>query len=200
MGLMRRTLVPSQRPAGPVIASAHPKRANRPLPLKAPPATLNAMTTTTIGPTRPTQRIPHWFLRVPELVFTLHLSRLTPWLTMIVTTGRRTGKPRRVVLDVAKREAGGLWVLAADGLGARWVKNLLADPRCQVTNRGRRFAAHATVTAADPADLVAEVYRDRPLYTRLIYLAVGERVHNEADARRLAEGVVPVWLEEDRTA
>ena len=158
------------------------------------------MTSAAIGPTRPTQRIPHWFLRVPELVFTLHLSRLTPWLTMIVTTGRRSGKPRRVVLDVAKREAGDLWVLAADGLGARWVKNLLADPRCRVTYRGRRFAAHATVTAADPGELVAEIYHDRPLYTRLIYLAVGERVHNEADARRLAEGVVPVWLEEDRTA
>lgn len=156
------------------------------------------MTTAAIGPTRPTQRIPRWFLRVPELVFTLHLSRLAPWLTMVVTTGRRSGQPRRVVLDVAKREAGGLWVLAADGLGARWVKNLLADPRCQVTHRGRRFAAHATVTVADPGDLAAEIYHDRPFYTRLIYLAVGERIHNEADVRRLAAGVVPVLLEEDR--
>lgn len=155
------------------------------------------MTTATIGPARPTQRIPRWFLRVPQLVFTLHLGRFAPWLVMIQTTGRRTGRPRRVVLDVAKRDANGLWVLAADGLEARWVKNLLADPRCGVWHRGRRFSASATIGGADPGDLAAGIYRDRPFYTKLIYLAAGERIRGEADVRRASAGVVPVFLEED---
>lgn len=156
------------------------------------------MTTAAIGPARPTQRIPRWFLRLPELIFTLRLSRLVPWLTMIVTTGRRTGHPRRVVLDVARCEEHGLWVLAADGLEARWVKNLLADPRCQVWYRGRRFGTRALVSAADPGDLAAGIYRRRPFYTKLIYLTIGHRVRNEADVRRLSAGALPVWLEETR--
>jgi deazaflavin-dependent oxidoreductase (nitroreductase family) len=146
--------------------------------------------------TRPTQRFPRWFLRAPELVFKLGLDRFVPSLVMIETTGRRTGKPRRVVLDVARRDDAGLWVMAGDGLEARWVKNLLADPSCRAWHRGRRFAATATVGGADAGDLTVEIYRDRPFYTRVIYRLIGERVRNEADVRRLSQGVVAVRLHE----
>ena len=145
---------------------------------------------------RPTQRLPRWFMRAPELAFALHLSRLVPWLVMIETTGRRTGKPRRVVLDVARREADGLWVLAGDGHQARWLMNLLAHPTCRVWNRGRRYVARATVGGVDPGDLSVEVFRDRPLYVRAVYLGLGKRIRSEADLRRSVEGVVPVFLAE----
>jgi len=154
------------------------------------------MTTATAPATRPTQRFPRWFLRAPELVFGLHLGRLVPWWVMIVTTGRRSGKPRSVVLDVVRRDERGLWVIAADGLAARWVKNLIANPSCTVAYRGRRFAARAIVAAADPGDLVAEIYRERPTYLKLVYLAIGQRIRSVQDARRLAAGSVPVCLEE----
>ncbi len=152
--------------------------------------------TTTGAPARPTRRIPRWFLRVPELFFRLRLGRFVPWWVMIVTTGRRSGKPRSVVLDVVRRDGRGLWVIAADGLEARWVKNLLADPSCTVVHGGRRFAAHAVVAAMDAGDLVAEIYRQRPTYLKLVYLAIGQRIRSLADARRLAAGTVPVCLEE----
>jgi len=153
------------------------------------------MTTAALGPARPTQRYPRWFMRMPELLFRLHLARYIPWV-MVVTIGRRSGKPRPVVLDVARRDAWGVWVIAADGLEARWVKNLLANPTCMVSHRGRRFAARATVGAADARDLAAEVYRDRPLYIKAVYLALGKRVRSEADVRRLSAGAVAVRLEE----
>lgn len=146
--------------------------------------------------TRPTQRFPRWFLRVPELVFKLRVDRFVPFLVMIETTGRRTGRPRRVVLDVARRDDTGLWVMAGDGHEARWVKNLLANPQCRVWHRGRRFVARATIGGADAGDLSVEIYRDRPFYTKLIYLAIGERVRGEADVRRLSAGVVAVFLQE----
>ena len=160
------------------------------------------MTTATLRPDRPTQRLPRWFLRAPELAFRLHLTRLVPWLVMIETIGRRTGRPRRVVLDVARREDGGLWVLAGDSYQARWLMNLLAHPTCRVWHRGRRYVARATVGGADAGDLSVEVYRDRPIYTKLIYLALGERIRSEADVRRSVEGVLPVFLAElpDRSA
>ena len=154
------------------------------------------MTTAAIGPVRQTQRFPRWLLRVPELVFVLHLGRLVPSLAMVVTTGRRTGKARRVVLDVARIDAHGLWVLAADGRHARWVMNLLADPSCEVRHRGRRFAARATISESDPGDLAVGIFRDRPFYTKLVYLAIGERIHTASDVRRLSVGAVPVYLQE----
>lgn len=153
------------------------------------------MTTATARPARPTQRYPRWFMRAPELLFHLHLDRPIPWV-MIVTIGRRSGKPRPVVLDVARRDARHLWVIAADGLEARWVKNLLAYPTCRVSHRGRRFVARATVAAVDPGDLAVEVYRDRPTYLKLVYLALGKRIRSEADVRRLSAGAVAVCLEE----
>ncbi len=143
---------------------------------------------------RPTQRYPRWFMRAPELLFHLRLGRLVSW-AMIETIGRRTGKPRRVVLDVARRDASGLWVIAADGLEARWVKNLLANPTCVVSHRGRRFVARATVGVGDAGDLAAEVFHDRPLYLKLVYLALGKRIRSEADVRRLSAGAVAVHLE-----
>ena len=151
---------------------------------------------------RPTQRLSRWFLRVPELVFRLRVNRFVPSLVMITTTGRRSGRPRRVVLDVARKDSRGLWVLAADGSQARWVKNLAADPRCGIQHRGRRYEARATVwppgDSADAlaGDLAVEIYRQRPLYVKLIYLAIGERIRGERDVRRLSVGVLPVLLEE----
>jgi len=153
------------------------------------------MTTAALRPARPTQRYPRWFMRMPELLFHLHLARFIPWV-MVVTIGRRSGKPRPVVLDVARRGERDLWVIAADGLEARWVKNLLACPTCMVTHRGRRFVARATVGEVDPGDLAVEVYRDRPIYLKAVYLALGKRIHSEADARRLTAGAVAVHLAE----
>ena len=111
---------------------------------------------------------------------------------MVETTGRRSGKRRRVVLDVARVDEDGLWVLAGDGRQARWVMNLLADPTCVIRHRGHRFVARATVTDADPGDLAVGIYRDRPFYTKLIYLAIGERIRGAADVRRLSADAVAV--------
>ena len=156
------------------------------------------MTTTAVGHPRPTQRLPRWLMRVPELAFRLRLSRLVPWLVMIETIGRRTGRPRRVVLDVARQEGGALWVLAGDGLEARWLMNLRAHPTCRVWHRGKRYLAHATLGGADAGDLSVAVYRDRPLYVKAVYLGLGKPIRSEASLRRAVKDVVPVLLTEVR--
>jgi deazaflavin-dependent oxidoreductase (nitroreductase family) len=146
---------------------------------------------------RPTRRFPRWFLRAPELVFRLRLSVLVPTWAMLVTTGRRSGRARAVVLDVARRDGRGLWFIAGDGMRAAWVLNLLDDPRVEVWHRGRRWAGWATVGAADAGDLSVEIYRNRPTYTRLIYRLIGERIRHEDDLRRLATGTVAVRVERE---
>lgn len=146
------------------------------------------------GTDRPTSRFPRWFLRAPELMFRLHLDRFVPSLVMLVTIGRHSGKPRPVVLDVARRDGEGLWVIAGDGMRARWVLNLLADPAVEVRHRGRRWRGRATIGGADAADLNVAIYRDRPAYVRLVYWLIGERIADEADVRRLATGTLAVHL------
>jgi deazaflavin-dependent oxidoreductase (nitroreductase family) len=143
---------------------------------------------------RLTQRFPRWFLRAPELIFRLRLSFLVPTLVMLVTTGRRTGRQRAVVLDVARRGPDGLWVIAGDGMQARWVRNLIADPRVEVWHRGTRWNGRATVGSVDPGDLAVEIYRARPTYARLIYRLIGERIRGEEDVRRLSCDNAAVWI------
>jgi deazaflavin-dependent oxidoreductase (nitroreductase family) len=144
---------------------------------------------------RPTRRFPRWFLRAPELIFRLRLDRLAPSLVMLTTRGRRSGKPRSVVLDVARRDPGGLWVIAGDGMRASWVLNLLADPRVEVRHRGKRRRGVASVGGTDAGDLNVAIFRDRPAYVRLVYRMIGERVRGEDDLRRLSRGCVAVRID-----
>jgi deazaflavin-dependent oxidoreductase (nitroreductase family) len=118
---------------------------------------------------------------------------------MLTTTGRRSGVPRAVVLDVARDDAEGLWVIAGDGMRARWVLNLIADPRVDVRHRGRRWSGCATVGGMDAADLNVAIYRDRPTYVRLVYRLIGERIRDEGDVRRLAHGTVAVRISRTTT-
>lgn len=143
---------------------------------------------------RPTSRFPRWFLRVPETIFRLRLDWLAPTLVMLITTGRRSGEPRPVVLDVARSDPDGLWVIAGDGMHARWVLNLVAHPDVEVRHRGRRWRGSAAIGGTDAGDLNVAIYRDRPAYTRIVYRLIGERIRGEDDVRRLSEGTVAVRI------
>jgi deazaflavin-dependent oxidoreductase (nitroreductase family) len=148
---------------------------------------------------RLTRRVPRWFFAAPEWIFRLRLGFAVPWWVMLVTTGRRSGRPRRVVLDVIRRDADHIWVLAADGRRADWVRNILADPRVMVWHGGRR--QQATARPLDPVaaiDFSLEVYRRRPRYVRAVYRVLGEPIESEEDVRRLAAGTLPVELVLDR--
>jgi deazaflavin-dependent oxidoreductase (nitroreductase family) len=144
---------------------------------------------------RITRRIPRWILAAPEWLIRLRLGFLVPWWVMVVTTGRRSGRPRRVVLDVIRRDGDRLWVLAADGRRADWVRNILADPRVEIWHGAQRRPARARLL--DPSAAVEfglEVYRRRPAYVRAVYRVFGERITSEDDVRRLASGTQPVEL------
>ncbi|CAM5790667.1 nitroreductase/quinone reductase family protein [Cellulomonas persica] len=78
--------------------------------------------------------------RLPQLVLT--------------TRGRRTGAPREVVLLHAVD--GDAWVVLASNWGQAhhpaWALNLLAEPRAQVTVRGRTTPVVARVASHDEAE------------------------------------------------
>ncbi len=147
------------------------------------------------APRRLTRRIPRWVFRLPELIFRLRLGFLVPWWVMVVTTGRRSGLQRRVVLDVIRRDEGRLWVIAADGRRADWVRNIEADPRVEVWHRtGRHRATTRPLAESEAVEFGVELYRRRPGYVRAVYRMLGESIETEDDVRRLAGGTLPVEL------
>jgi deazaflavin-dependent oxidoreductase (nitroreductase family) len=62
-----------------------------------------------------------------------------PGFVILETTGRRSGRSRRVPVGKAI-EGDTLWVIAEHGLRAAYVKNIEADPRVRV-RVGRRWRA-----------------------------------------------------------
>jgi deazaflavin-dependent oxidoreductase (nitroreductase family) len=86
---------------------------------------------------------------------------------VLVTTGRRTGTPRRTCLIYGT--SGDEYVDVASKGGAEhhpaWFMNLEADPRVGVQVGARRFTARARVASpAERASLWAEMVKIFPLY------------------------------------
>lgn len=148
---------------------------------------------------RRTGRIRRWVYGMPVWLFRLRLGGLLPWWVMLVTTGRRSGRRRRVVLDVIRRTDDRISVLAADGRRADWVRNLMADPRLEVWHRWRRHRALAELLdESAAAEMLLDLYHRRPAYVRAVSRVMGERVESEADVRRLAGVLQPVELTLER--
>jgi deazaflavin-dependent oxidoreductase (nitroreductase family) len=79
-------------------------------------------------------------------------EQLARWgkVALIETRGRRSGRPARAAVGYVDEPDGALLIAAGDE-GADWVRNLLADPTCQVTI-GERTAGHRAELVDDPAE------------------------------------------------
>ena len=85
----------------------------------------------------------------------------------LTTTGRRTGRPRRIEIWFAAGDppSDAIYLLAGGREHAPWVKNLRTDPQVAVEIAGRRFRGVARVLvdgaeATTARRLVYEKYRD----------------------------------------
>jgi deazaflavin-dependent oxidoreductase (nitroreductase family) len=144
---------------------------------------------------RPTGRVPRPILELPALIFRVGLDVLVPHLVLLETRGRKSGRRRAVVLNVTTHQGSDLIVLSVDGRRAGWVQNLMAEPKVVARHRGRSFDARATVDESiDPGELAVALYRRRPVFVRLAYRLVGERIDGEPAVRRLAADRVPVRI------
>ncbi len=74
-----------------------------------------------------------------------------PECLYLTTRGRRTGQPREIEIWFTRRR-GRYYVIAEHREQARWVGNLLAEPRVQVRVGGETFPALARIVdaAAEP--------------------------------------------------
>ena len=78
---------------------------------------------------------------------------LAPWWVLLETTGRSTGKRRRVPLASGPSDGEAMWLLAVHGRGAAWVRNLEAAPGVRLKHRGRWRDAIATTHPVDAIPL-----------------------------------------------
>ncbi|HEV8451491.1 MAG TPA: nitroreductase/quinone reductase family protein [Gaiellales bacterium] len=86
----------------------------------------------------------------------------------LTTRGRRSGRPRTVIVAAFADGVGRIVVVASDGGAPRhpaWYLNLCADPEVTVMRRGRREWMHARTSAGEErARLWASVTESAPAY------------------------------------
>jgi deazaflavin-dependent oxidoreductase (nitroreductase family) len=68
----------------------------------------------------------------------------SPKYLYLTTTGRLSGRPRRIEIWFTRQE-GRYYLVAEHGLRAQWVQNLLADPAVRARVGTRSFRARARV-------------------------------------------------------
>jgi deazaflavin-dependent oxidoreductase (nitroreductase family) len=74
---------------------------------------------------------------------------VAPWWVILETTGRKSGKPRRVPLARGPADERTIWLIAVHGPHASFVKNLLAEPQVRIKIRGRWLCGRAQLEPLD---------------------------------------------------
>jgi deazaflavin-dependent oxidoreductase (nitroreductase family) len=131
-------------------------------------------------------RLPIWFYRA-------HLG----WLLgdrflMLTHTGRKSGKPRRTVIEVVqhKKETDTYYVVSGWGEKSDWYQNIHKSPFVTVQVGGRKFQSKAEFIPTEKAiDKLKAYAHDHPTaFNELSLLFLGERMKAESDApQRIAE-------------
>jgi len=125
-----------------------------------------------------------WFVRAPIWLYRHGLGRLLgSRILMLEHTGRSSGQPRYVCLEIVERPAAERIVIVSGfGERAQWYRNLRADPHCFVsTGRMRRAPAVARFLTGGEASAALERYqhehpRDWDMLRGVIEKAVGHPV------------------------
>ncbi len=78
------------------------------------------------------------------------LMRVMPFQTLLETTGRRSGEPRRTPLG-GRREGDQFWFVSEFGDKSQYVKNIQADPNVRVRLNGRWHDGTAHLLPDDDA-------------------------------------------------
>jgi deazaflavin-dependent oxidoreductase (nitroreductase family) len=79
------------------------------------------------------------------------LAGVAPWWVVLETTGRKSGRPRRVPLARGPVEGNVTWVIAVHGPHSGFVNNIEASPEVRLRLRGRWRSGTASVGPMDPA-------------------------------------------------
>lgn len=143
------------------------------------------------GPRSSPGRLSRWLYRLPLSLRRLGLGGWERWIgtewIAITTTGRRSGRPHAVLLDIVGRDPATdtYYVSPAYGRRADWVRNIEVHPIFEAEVDGRRWRARAAaVTGERGAEVLLRFARARPLYARLAFWMTGQGRMQGTDAER----------------
>jgi deazaflavin-dependent oxidoreductase (nitroreductase family) len=97
------------------------------------------------------------------------IMRRLPLQTVLETTGRTSGLPRRTPVG-GKRVGGSFWLVSEFGERSQYVRNIKADPRVRVRIRGRWHTGTAHLM---PDDDTAVRLRSLPRMNSAAVRAIG---------------------------
>lgn len=142
-------------------------------------------------------RLTRFFARLPIWLYRARLGWLLGGRFLLLThTGRKTGLPRRTVLEIVHHDADSAtyFVAAAWGAKAQWLRNIQLHPQVDVTVGRRRFEALAHAVSQEEAERVLETYaRQHRIAMRVLGRLLGSSDPHEL-AQRLP--IVAVRAEE----
>ncbi len=122
--------------------------------------------------------------RLPVHLYRLGLGRFLGSRVLLLThTGRKSGLPRHVALEVVDhdRRDGSYLVASGFGTGAQWFRNIERTPAVTVQVGGRRFAAVAEPLPPDASGRAMAVYALRhPRTARRLMRVCGLEVDGTA--------------------
>ncbi|HRD13931.1 MAG TPA: nitroreductase/quinone reductase family protein [Mycobacterium sp.] len=78
------------------------------------------------------------------------VMRLVPVQTLLETTGRKSGQPRRTPVG-GRLEDGRFWLVSEFGERSQYVRNIQVNPRVRVRVRGRWHSGTAQLLPEDDA-------------------------------------------------
>ncbi|WP_243761208.1 nitroreductase family deazaflavin-dependent oxidoreductase [Streptomyces sp. YIM 98790] len=146
-------------------------------------------------------------LRAPVALYRMGLGGLLGGRMVLLThTGRVSGQPRQVVLEVVERgrEPGSLLIASGYGGRSQWFRNVLATPRVRYQVGRRRYTGTAVPLPPEESGRRLAGYADRhPRLAARLMKAVGHGPRTAADYRALGadrcHGVPLVELRPDTT-
>jgi deazaflavin-dependent oxidoreductase (nitroreductase family) len=147
------------------------------------------------------KRTPHGplrlMLRAPIWLYRWHLGWLLGHRFLMLThIGRKSGQPRRTVLEVVNwdKATGAYYIASGWGERSDWLRNVEKTPQVQVDVGGRHFTAIAERVATDEAASVLYAYaRRHPFaFRELAGVMAGRKLQPTAADSRVLAAVVPL--------
>ncbi|TDC62078.1 nitroreductase family deazaflavin-dependent oxidoreductase [Actinomadura sp. GC306] len=133
-----------------------------------------------------------WLWRLPIRLYRMGLGPLLGRRLMLLThTGRVSGKPRQVVIEVVQSEEDGY--VAASGFGPRadWYRNVMTTPEATLQVGGtKRQATAAPIPTEEGAEIMAHYAARHPAAARRLCKLMGFAVDGSAeDYREVGEHI-----------
>ncbi len=150
-----------------------------------------------LADTRPPHGLARFAVRLPIWLYRVRLG----WLLgdrflMLTHTGRKSGLPRQVVLEVVHHDkATGAYIIASGwGEKSDWFRNIQKTPQVTVQAGGRRFGAVAVRLSLEEAEReLLDYARRHPMaFQELAGLMAGQRLKSTPEDCRLLARSVPL--------